>query len=233
MTHLFDCAAPAGGGVQSISAYTAVLSRIPHSNCCKRVPNRPPRPRECQVMHVALYLRWVAVAATQPPHISPPQAPSGRPGNLLTSPIPDRADTPQNSHNVLYPGYSVTDHGMQSRRAQSRRQSVLRLVACAAVGHRRLAGPNTPPRRWSSQSAYHRRGGPGRVVVLLPPVARGTARGVRLRLGAPPRPLRALTPRDRHAHPVLEPAKRGLREHLRQTVGNHLCAGLVEEAHPL
>jgi len=25
--------------------HTAVLSKIPHSNCCKRVPNRPLRPR--------------------------------------------------------------------------------------------------------------------------------------------------------------------------------------------
>jgi len=181
-------------------------------------------------MHVALYDGWPWPRHSHP--ISPPRRrQAGAPEISSRHQSPTVLTLP--TIPTMYPGYSVTDHGMQSRRAQSRRQSVLRLVACGAVGHRRLAGPNTPPRRWSSQSAYHRRGGPGRVVVLLPPVARGTARGVRLRLGAPPRPLRALTPRDRHAHPVFEPAKSGLRERLRQTVGNHLCAGLVEEAHPL
>ena len=101
---------------------------------------------------------------------------------------------------TMHRGYSVTDHGMQSRRSQSRRQSVRRLVARAAVGHRRLAGLNTPPRRWSSQLACHRRGGPGWVVVLLPPVARATARGVRMRLGA--RPARYALCRPRTAMPI-------------------------------
>jgi len=135
-------------------------------------------------------LRWVAVAAPQPPHISLPQAPSERPGNLLTSPIPDRADTPHKSHNASRvlghrPWHAIPPRAISPPARPSSggtcRRSPPPLGGAQHSPAAVVISVGVPPARRA-----------GRVVGLAPPVTRGTARGALMRLGAlGPPPLTA------------------------------------------
>jgi len=89
---------------------TAVLSKIPHSNCCKRVPNQPLRPRSGrfgtlpQHLEYGIFYRTAVGAQTQTKNASRPRAtcppfmclahphpPTGRPSR---TPPPARLASP-------------------------------------------------------------------------------------------------------------------------------------------